>query len=42
MKHCSQILTELDKAQAEQGALIRSMEMKIKSAGTPKKTSQPK
>ena len=42
MKHCSQILTELDKAQAEQGALIRSMEMKIKSGGTSKKTPQPK
>lgn len=38
MKHCSQILSELDKAQAEQGALIRSMETNMKSGGatTPK------
>ena len=32
MKHCSQILLELDKAQAEQDALIRDMEMKAKPA----------
>jgi len=40
MKHCSQILAELDKAQAEQAALIRSMEMKAKTGGTSKKTPQ--
>jgi len=28
MQRCSQILLELDKAQAEQDALIRSMEIK--------------
>ena len=33
MEHCNQILLELDKAQAEQDALIRSMEMKEKSTG---------
>ena len=33
MKHCSQILLELDKAQAEQDALIRSMEIGAQSAG---------
>ena len=41
MNHCSQILSELDKAQAEQGALIRSMETKMKSgAGKPKTHKQ--
>ena len=30
MKHCNQILLELDKAQAEHNALIRSMEMQMK------------
>jgi hypothetical protein len=36
MKHCNQILLELDKAQAEQDALIRSMEMGTKrSADAP-------
>lgn len=29
MKHCNQILLELDKAQAEQDALIRTMEMNV-------------
>ena len=29
MEHCNQILLELDKAQAEQDALIRSMEIKF-------------
>lgn len=33
MEHCNQILLELDKAQAEQDALIRSMEIKSRSAG---------
>jgi hypothetical protein len=33
MKHCSQILLELDKAQAEQDALIRSMEMQMRPSG---------
>lgn len=33
MKHCSQILLELDKAQAEQDALIRSMEIEMHSSG---------
>lgn len=32
MEHCNQILLELDKAQAEQDALIRSMEIKSRSA----------
>jgi len=36
MKHCSQILLELDKAQAEQDSLIRDMELKTHPAhGTP-------
>lgn len=33
MKHCNQILLELDKAQAEQDALIRSMEIEANSSG---------
>ena len=39
MKHCSQILLELDKAQAEQDVLIRALEMK---AATPRGPSSPK
>ena len=39
MKHCNQILLELDKAQAEQDALIRAMEMK---AATARGASPPK
>lgn len=31
MKHCNQILLELDKAQAEQNAVIRSMEIGMRS-----------
>jgi len=42
MKHCNQILSELEKAQAEQGALIRSMEMKVKSGGDASKSHQHK
>jgi hypothetical protein len=33
MEHCNKILLELDKAQAEQDALIRSLEIKAKSTG---------
>jgi len=40
MEHCNQILLELDKAQAEQDALIRSMEMKEKSTGVAPTTHQ--
>lgn len=32
MKHCNQILLELDKAQAEHDALLRSLEIKSQSA----------
>lgn len=39
MKHCSEILLELDKAQAEQDALIRAVEMK---AAKPRAPSSPK
>ena len=39
MKHCSAILLELDKAQAEQDALIRALEMK---AAKPRGPSSPK
>ena len=31
MKHCNQILLELDKAQAEHDALMRSMEIRVQS-----------
>lgn len=34
MKHCNQILLELDKAQAEQDALIRTMEMQAPKGAT--------
>jgi hypothetical protein len=40
MKHCSQILLELDKAQAEQDALIRSMEIEMHSSGGATATHQ--
>ena len=39
MKHCSEILLELDKAQAEQDALIRALEIK---AAKPRGPSSPK
>jgi hypothetical protein len=38
MKHCNQILLELDKAQAEHNALIRSLEMRTHSPGGPSAT----
>ena len=41
MRHCNQILLELDKAQAEQDALIRDLEIKAKPArGTPPTRAQ--
>ena len=40
MKHCNQILLELDKAQAEQDALIRAIEMKSAGAGASSARSQ--
>lgn len=40
MKHCNQILLELDKAQAEHDALIRTMEMGTQSAGGASATPQ--
>lgn len=40
MDCCNNILLELDKAQTEQDALIRSMEMKVKSSGGTSTTHQ--
>jgi hypothetical protein len=40
MKHCNAILLELDKAQAEHDALIRSIEMRTHSAAESTTTTQ--